>query len=460
MQSRVVGACNNDSELADYTELLEATARLLTAPEWRQRVVEKLRPQSADHYELRRSFQFEIPQSLMEDIAVKDKVPVLLPVCWLPKEALLDFDVTDGTGSSLIVLERRSIAGALAQILDAWRMQVPELTNLDLSQSRVESICVASLSPWRQAQDRAKRKPDHEALRSYLADTTEYLLTPRDAQTALDRGRSLAQRAYELLGRTWTPRELDNTATGAAILIPYLEKPPASHDALIASVEAHHDQIEQLIEIASESDDALSWLWILVEAGVRWPVLIRYIATVDEPFLVKIRELRGSGDDNARVFRHEADIGAARSFHLHVEAPDPSLRIVNEPTALTDTGEEVGAPETFESMKWTQELFAVYTSRAERPDRVSFQITFGLEATAWLPYALALLFVAMALVATALLNVDGATATVLTIPPALVSGFLVTRDTALVARFLFVPRLTLVLLNVGLWGFVLGKLVW
>ena len=339
-------------------------------------------------------------------------------------------------------------------------MQVPELTNLDLSQSRVESICVASLSPWRQAQDRAKRKPDHEALRSYLADTTEYLLTPRDAKTALDRGRSLAQRAYELLGRTWTPRELDNTATGAAILIPYLEKPPASHDALIASVEAHHDQIEQLIEIASESDDALSWLWILVEAGVRWPVLIRYTATIDEPFLIKIRELRGSGDDNARVFRHEADIGAARSFHLHVEAPDPSLRIVNEPTALTDTGEEVGAPETFESMKWTQELFAAYTSRPERPDRVSVQIKFGLEPTAWLPYALALLFVVLALVATALLNVDGAIATVLTIPPALVSGFLVTRDTALVARFLFVPRLTLVLLNVGLWGFVLGKLVW
>ncbi len=143
-----------------------------------------------------------------------------------------------------------------------------------------------------------------------------------------------------------------------------------------------------------------------------------------------------------------------------MEAPDPSLRVANEPTALTDTGDEVGAPETFESMKWTQELFAAYTSRAERPDRVSVQITFGLEATAWLPYAFALLFVAMALVATALLNVDGATAAVLTIPPALVSGFLVTRDTALVARFLFVPRLALVLLNVGLWGFVLVKLVW
>lgn len=386
-------------------------------------------------------------------------MPVLLPVCWLPKESLLDLDLTDVTGKSLTVLERRSIAGALAQILDSWRRDVEELANVELPVGRVESICTASLSPWRQAHDRAHGRDD-QALVTYLRDATGFEFAPSDARAMLEKGRSLAMRAYELLGRTWNRPELDNTATGAAILVPYMVETTSSPENLTAILEAHHDHIERLLEIASQSEEAVSWLWIFIEAGARWPVLVPHTAIVDKPFLIKLRELRSSGDSRARVFRHEADMSAARSYHLQVESPDPSLRVAEEPTAWTDEGEEVGAPETFESMKWTQELFAVYTSRVERPDRVWVEIKFGLQATAWLPYAFAAIFVVLALVAAVRVDVDSATAAVLTIPPALVSGFLVTRDTALVARFLFVPRLVLVLLNVGLWALVLGKLLW
>ena len=41
-------------------QILETTARLITAGVRRQRVVEQIKPLSADHFDLKRSFPFEV----------------------------------------------------------------------------------------------------------------------------------------------------------------------------------------------------------------------------------------------------------------------------------------------------------------------------------------------------------------------------------------------------------------
>ena len=459
MAEAVLLPCHTPSMGAHSTPSLELTATLLTDRHWRQRVVEKIRPQSADHYELRRSFQFEIAAQLLDEAPSPRPHPLLLPVCWLPKEALLDLDVTDAAGTPLMVLERRSIAGAMGQILDAWQQEIPGLAGIGFSADLLESICAASLSPWRQEQDRAQNLPAEHALHKYIKNTLGVRLSPQEASDALERGRALAKEAYNLLQRDSTREELDNTATGAAILLPYLVTRPGDRDGVFDEIDAHHNRIERLLRLAAASDEALGWLWILIEAGVRWPLLVTHRTVLDEPFLIKVRELRPSGDDRPRVFRHDGDLAAARSYHLDVEVPDPALRIAVAPSAQDLAGVSVGAPEVFESTRWTEELFTAYTSLDDRPDRVSFQVVFGLGFSTRLPYSFALAFVVLALPASFVLNVDPETAAVLTITPTLVSGYLVTRDVALVTRFLLRARLALVAFNVGLWSVVLWKLV-
>lgn len=444
--------------------MLEATAVLLTDDSWRRRVIEQMRPVSVDHYELRRSFQFEIPESLFDKSLECDdqgNVEVLLPVCWLPKESLLDFDLRDQVGKPAPILERRSIGGALTTVLDAWQRQIPEMDGIQLSESTIESICSASLSPWHQAhqrRQRLRRVPPGTDLSRYLEESTGFLI-PADASAALlEKGRQLTFSAFEVLGKRLNPEGLDNTAFSGAVLAPYSTQTYLSTEELVDWIDIHHHALERIIIKAKGSDAVTAWLELLVESGRRWPALVPSTVPIGRPFLYKTREIRSSGSRRPRIFRHRADLASAQSYHIAASAPDPSMRIRRPPEALADDNEPIGAPGTFESFTWSDELFSAYSSLSSRPEQVTFTFTFGLYRDIWFPYVYAILLVAFALGAAVTQGVNAAFAAVLTIPTAIVGGFVVSRDSVLLGRLLRWPRILLMSANLTLWVIVLWKL--
>lgn len=439
-----------DPGTPDSSRLLEATARLVTSDEWRQRVVEKVQPLSADHYELRRSFQFEVPQGLVTDLTDDAQLDCLLPVCWLPKTALLDFDIVDDEGKPLPALERISNAGAISQILDSWLDEITDDRVPGMSQRRLEIACAASLAPW--SEHRTNAKNDAEALEQYLGEALTFIIPHRHVQMLLATGQELAAEGYRLIGRQSTTEDRDNTFASAALLLPYLDTTPKNLDELLTVTSQHHDTVREILELAETSGDVAEWLTLALEAGIRWPLLVRAIIPIDAPFTVKVKEVRPSGDKNPRVLDHRADLSWIRSFHLHVRAPDSSTLITRPPEAELPSGEKVGTPGFFEAARMTQELFSVYTSHYDAPGSVRFRIRFGLRSAAWLPYVYALLMACAAILVALAQPVAASLATVLVVPTTLVSAILVTRDAPLVAQFLRWPRLILVVLSIGLWG--------
>jgi hypothetical protein len=278
------------------------------------------------------------------------------------------------------------------------------------------------------------------------------------SRALLEEGQQLTIKAFRILGRRWSPDNLDNTAFSGAILAPYSTQTFASADALVDWITSHDRKLRAIIEAAETSADARAWLSLLAESGRRWPALVPTAVPIGQPFIYKTREVRSSGDRRSRVFRHKADLTSAQSYHIAVGAPDPAMRIRRPPEAVAEDREQIGAPEVFESFTWSDELFAAYSSLPSRPEQAAFTFSFGLHRGVWLPYVYATLLVLGALYAALTRRIDPAIAAVLTIPTTIVGGFLVSRDSVLVARFLQWPRLFLMATNLALWIVVLWKL--
>lgn len=428
---------------------LEHTGILLTDSSWRQRVVEKVVPLSADHYELRRSFQFEIPADLLE--VGTAPIEVLLPVCWLPKTTLLEFDVSSAGNAPLVVLERKSIAGVMAELLMRWQSVITALSGVGLSQELLESICVASLDPWETVQQRALGigRTDTDAVCDYLGAVFGPV-SPKVAAKVLREGLEVTGALREVLSSELADVSA-NSLTMGWILAPYFVPRP-SVDRLAEVIDTYYRELAATIAVGRTNDEAAAWLELVYRASVRWPLLVRLQAPIAEPVIIKTREVRGSGDPNPRKFVHQADLGAARSYHLHVRPVDDSLWIPTEPVASTPGGESVGALDVFENTQLTEELFATYTSLDPRPEQVAFEIRFALKRHGLLGYAYAYLLAVGALVVSLLApSVDSAFAAFLTIPTTFVVALLAVRGNSLVARYHLWWRVGLVILSIALW---------
>jgi hypothetical protein len=447
---------------AATTAIAEATALLLTSSDWRQRVVEKMRPLSADHYELRRSFQFEIPPGLVGDLARQGSIDTLLPVTWLPKHALLDFDVLDASGAPLMVLERRSIAAVLAGILAAWRADLEELEAIAIPAELLESVCWASMSPWNLAIQRGRMAGTSTAdiACRHIEELLQIRVSPLDMKGVVERDRDTARRAYTAVGRTPGPDEIDNTLTGTVILAPYLVPRPAERGELLETIDHHTATVSALVSRASDSADVRKWLDVVIRAGSQWPLLARSRVPVDEPFLIKTREVRESGKpSDPREFVHRSDLSAARSYHLHVSAPESNVWMAEEPVVRDPERRTVGPLDVFENSELTDELFTMYTSIPDRPSWVDVTVRFRLRWTTTIAYIYAMLIAAVGLTVALGDGVSESRAAVLTIPTTLVSGFLLARDAPLAARFLRRWRGLLALLSAALWAIVLWKVL-
>jgi hypothetical protein len=415
---------------------------------------------SPDQYELRRSYQFEVPPGLIADTELGQSMDVLLPVCWMAKHALLEFDLVDDSGGPLYVLERKSIAGALSVILDGWREDIPGLSGIGLSPESVESVCVASLDPWETARELSLRRGASEvdAVCDYLARLLPFRVAPSHVSRLWSEGRDLAERIDRIVGPDVAESEHFSTLAYGAILAPYLVPRPSNPDELAIAIGAHQTALAQITDLAVEDDDVRGWLGLLAESGRRWPLLTRTEITAGKPFLVKMREVRDSGDPHPNVFVHRADLTAARSYHLQIRVPDQSVLISGEPEATAMDGTTRGTSDLFENTDMTLEQFATYTSMDPRPDRVDVTVRFKMRWQTRVGYWFALVLTISGLAFAFGSEIDAELASVLTIPTTIVSAFLVARDTPLTARYLQWHRLALVGLNLLLWGVALYKL--
>lgn len=433
---------------------IDPTAVLLRDSNWRIRVVEKITPLTKDHYELRRSYQFRMPiDSFGPFMTESGTVDTFLPVCWLDKQPLLEFDASDQAGRPLSVVERLSNAGIISSILGNRLADLaPDITLAD--PTFLETVCYTSLAPWQQAIDRSTSHDDALALYQYYRDLLDITLPPFKCGELISEAQRVISDVLEA-----AQVEPDNRAfmstLNPLIVAPFTGE-VESREELLAEISRIVVQVEAIAEIAAMSGEAATWVRLLYRSSRQWPVLTRTVVRPGSEHLVKIREVRPSGHASPAIVIHRADLAGAMSYHLEVRAPDPSIRLHSQPRIEDLEGNELGSPGAFDTAKWTNELFSAYSTvidRPERPTTATVSMRFGLYPTTWVPELFGLLLNALAL-AFALLYRDSMSislATLLLIPTTVVTAFLAIRDSALVADLLQRLKWGQLSMNVLLW---------
>lgn len=204
---------------------------LLRDPNWRQRVVEQIQPVSSDHYHVARSYQFELTPDLVRKAdlsSVQTVSGAIVPIGWFEKTPLLDLDIVDRTGSSLMMLERRSIAGILSNVLDEWQKECDIDAATLFGGEEFEALSVASLAMWTMFEQSSRDRLETAA--NYVYAGTGHRLSRAWLAHSLDMAEQIANSAYDVLGqRLYAVRpEPDNTALNTVLLAPHLDPIPAT----------------------------------------------------------------------------------------------------------------------------------------------------------------------------------------------------------------------------------------
>lgn len=227
---------------------------LLRDSNWRQRVVEQIRPVSSDHYRVARSYQFELTPDIVEKSGLTETDDVngaIVPVGWFEKRPLLDLDICDQDGSSLTMLERQSIAGIVADVSWTWMAECNIPADAALSREELESINVASLATWMvhesMSQDRLT------AANGYVYAGTGHRLSRDSLHECLREAQRLADLAERVLGSGLYATEATtaNTALNTVVLAPYLYSIPETPEALHERMRSLQRRVEGLLEFAS-----------------------------------------------------------------------------------------------------------------------------------------------------------------------------------------------------------------
>ncbi len=437
---------------------LASTAVLLKNDDWRVRLVEKVRPLTKDHYELRRSYQFRMPIDAFYGLSGADgSVDTFLPVCWLDKHPLLQFDVTDQSGTPRSVLERVSNAGVTAAILDDWIADLAPTDGFDDSDF-LEEVCYTSLGPWQQAADRTENQDESLALYRYYVDLLGIRLPPFECDRLAEDARLTISEVLAAIGLNSRDDAFASTLN-PTILAPFTSR-IGSQDELLGEVARINDRVRAITDLAATSTEAASWVRLLHRSSRQWPVLTRTTVRPGSEVLIKTREVRPSGDVRAARVIHRADLGGAMSYHLEVQAPDPSIRLSNQPRIEDLDEHELGVPGGFDTVKWTNELFSAYSTsidRPERPETAVVTMRFGLYATTWVPEVFAFLLNSLAL-GFALSHYNTMSidlAAMLLIPTTVASAFFSIRDSTLVSHLLRPFKWAQLAMNLLLWMTVL-----
>ncbi|MDP3983461.1 MAG: hypothetical protein Q8Q52_00445, partial [Acidimicrobiia bacterium] len=367
-------------------------------------------------------------------------------------------------GRSLPVLRRNEIAGVVGRVLEALQGAATKGTNVGIEPSTLTAVAAASLGTWEQMLRLSPPKRTTAAAASYVETGAGIRLLEEDLAPRLNKARDLSEKAYALVGLSgwWLANDVDNPAINALLLSAYRDPSVTGGGELLAWIDNHHDRVEALLRLASESPPAAEFLRFLLLAGVRWPVMVPTWIGPRDVLLWKMREVRPSGDDRPQHFRHDTEIKASASFHIQIHSPDPAVVIRGDVTALAgpDPGNEVGFPETFETTRVTQELFAAYATDPQRADRVQFRVRFGLRAHVWIGYWFATALAATAGIGAVMADhMTADTAAVLAIPTSLVAAMVVVREVPITARFLDRPRYALVALNFAVWIIVMWRML-
>ena len=228
-------------------------------------------------------------------------------------------------------------------------------------------------------------------------------------------------------------------------------------------VEVVLERYHHAVRIAAASgDDYL--LTALADYGRRWEVLVELELPLEEPCQVKLHETRPVSLESRGWVRGSEPVamGEARSGHLEVRVDDPHVEIADFRVRDAATGGRVAVP-LIESVRYTRESLALYSSAPERPYYVDvavrLRVVRGIRLSYWFVGALTL---AAVLVAPWVPESDGLvdTLTLLTVPTTFAVAMLLVRESSTIAvRLQRTPRVVIVILTVMLWLVSLAKLI-
>ena len=294
----------------------------------------------------------------------------------------------------------------------------------------------------------------NEALRQYLADR---LRLPGEVDTdQVAEWRKLTTLAGKYLADALDePPEPLSSAEEVLLALPDMEPAPRGVDEISAIVRKFFVGVQ-----AARSSGDQRLLEALAEYGRRYEIIAEVELPLLEPATVTLAEDRPLRRYFPGRTTHHFPLGDALSAHLEVRSDDPQVVIAGKFDVRDAHEKPIRA--WFETVRWTPEALALYSSEPHRPRnvevKVRLRLRWGLLLTTLL---LALLNVAAAAITVSLASdqaVIGKLA-VLAVPTTLATTFALVREqSALALRLQRLPRLLLALTIVGLWVAVLTQL--
>lgn len=449
-----------DGEVVDLTNDTAFTLALLEDTwAWRQRLVEVLELRSTEHVLLTSTYQLELLPDLVAPFldgrtparAGVCRAKVLLPITTREKGPLLAFAARGPTGSAAHLHLRSQIASVQAEYVQQVVTSSPGRDQLEicLTPDLALAISAASTGGAREYD----RIMGDGARRRYLADALDLAISPAD----LERWRSRTAHVGTVLA-TALPDEPDPYSTSEDILLalPYLRRPPGSVDEIDALVERYAVGVEEAHRVG---DTFL--LRLLAEYGRRYEMMIEVDVPLGEPFSVELVEERPVDVRHGRS-KFRFNLSDARTGHLQVRSRDTAVRIASFGARSSD-GVDV-ATNTFEGIRRTPELIALYSARADRPYYVDITLRLRVALDVLVPALLVLALAICAAVVAALIPRSDelpAGLGLIVVPTTFAVAVLLAREqTSLASRLLRPLRLALAVAVIALWAVAALRLPW
>jgi hypothetical protein len=444
---RWIGADGGDSRV-DLSEDSRFLTELLDSPlQWRERLVEELVFGGSAHVRATSSYQVSFPPELLHrhiDASRSQTANILLPVALRAKRPLLNLDITGPSGAPAHLLSRASIASLQAEYLQRLAETSPTGPKLatSLPAGLLEAVCVFTPDLYRSF---ARRRDQVDGLTDYLRSGlgVGVPLEPDD----VERWRRTTARARDVLTRRL---DLPPSTESSAEEVDPVPQTVKEVDALVAA-------FARVVDLADRADDQV-FLGVLAEYGRRWEMIVEVEVPLWEPSTIKVAEDRPLNPNWRRWSVQQFAFADAKSTHLECRVSDPNVAIGGF-QVRDAAGKRIGLG-PLESVRRTDESFALYSSEPERPDMAEVRLRLRL-ARHHTFTSVALILLNAGAIAVALLGPTESDTfvdrlAVLSVPTTLAAAFVLAREqSALALRLQVLPRILLGMTTAALWIVVL-----
>lgn len=447
----------------------DITVVLLSQPEYRERVVDEIVLESEGQYRLRRSIQLGPVRELLEDagfVVADGEQPVVLPLCLLPKSALLDFNVNGPDDNEAFLVRRPVTADRQVYFLRALATAHRVETSDEVA-DLLFGLCAFTPGKLYAAREEVPQDDVKVHLRN-IAFTLNLVYERDFPVELLSRWKQLCDESTARLCDHMDVQP-DSDSSADVPLLALIEHPAptlsdAEMEAALVAFAAWQDAL-----FAAGAYDVLQWLWTF---GRRYTALIETRVDPDRMALLKMSERRELDVTwrltNTRPLpsfrasgRFELQLDEGQSHHLRIKSEDENIGLLGSPRIVGETGDPVGSA-FIDGTAPSVDGYALYTSDPDREGHV--QITMPLRLSGDVRRSLALTYGlagAAALVAIGWWDsLDNAAISLLTLPATFSATVLLVRErTSLSAKILRWYKNTLVLAIGVLWLFSLLRVI-